>query len=426
MSDAFKYSREIVETLFRPGADYFKSLPEPENKIMGEVLESLATPYEDVLQAYETGDKPVVLFENGLVPQLFYAFDCAPLCLETQPVIMSKVKIEAVHKFLGLAEEAGIPSDVCSTDRFFVGAALAGEYPDNVHYVTTSMPCDGTRTAYPIMEKIFKKKMCYIESTNADGKEAAQFFGKQIQSTLIPYLEEITGSKFDIDRFREVVEESNKSYELMCDIFDSFTMKPAPYKSTLKQVPYVGYMTQAGNPKLTKFMEKMYADIKRILKDGVKLNFEEKYRVLWMHIPPSYDDKLFDWMENTFGATTAAITIMNPAVPSIDTTSLDTMLEGLAWQGLDLTMALLRMSAHDIMMYALDLYYRFKCDCVIITQHVGCKNICGKTGLIRSLCKMHDIPILALELDYNDDRVTPPEVLREQIEEFFTTVMVED
>lgn len=422
MSNGFKYTREIMNTMFKPGAAFLKAQG-GSKVLLGEIVEILGAPYEDLLNARDSGDKPIVLFENGIVPQIFYAFDCAPLCLEAQPLIFSQAKADVLYNFLAQAEEAGLPSDVCSTDRFFVGAALSGEYPGDANYITTSMPCDGTRVAYPIMEKIFKKKICYIESTNADGKEAAKWFGKQIKSTLIPYLEDITGKRFDIDRFREVIEESNKAFERMSEIHDAYTMVPAPHRASIKQMPYIAYMTQAGHPRITEFFEKMNADIKQKIDENIKPKYEEKHRVLWAHIPPAYDLGLFDWMEKTFGATIAAFTIMNPVITPIETTNLDTMLEGYAWQGLDLTMALLRIGAEDMLGYMIDIYYRFKCDCIIMTQHVGCKNICGKEGIARYLTKKHDVPLLLLEMDYNDSRVTPPESLREQIEEFFTTVM---
>ena len=62
------------------------------------------------------------MFEFGLVPQLFYAFDCAALCLEFFPGFFSRVDESVIYEFLEAAEEAGVPSDTCSTDRFIVGA----------------------------------------------------------------------------------------------------------------------------------------------------------------------------------------------------------------------------------------------------------------------------------------------------------------
>jgi hypothetical protein len=43
--------------------------------------------------------------------------------------------------------------------------------------------------------------------------------------------------------------------------------------------------------------------------------------------------------------------------------------------------------------------------------------------MIRKVCRERDIPVLFIEHDYNDDRILSKELLRSQIEDFFTTVM---
>jgi len=60
---------------------------------------------------------------------------------------------------------------------------------------------------------------------------------------------------------------------------------------------------------------------------------------------------------------------------------------------------------------------------MIATQHIGCQSVCGARGLLRAQCREREIPLLFLELDYNDDRVLSTGKMREQIEEFFTTTM---
>jgi hypothetical protein len=107
----------------------------------------------------------------------------------------------------------------------------------------------------------------------------------------------------------------------------------------------------------------------------------------------------------------------------IDTTSLDTMLEGVAWQGLDMTMSFMRYDSPMFIDFTLKSYDQFRCDCIIATQHVGCQSICGVRGLLREACQERGIPLLFIEFDYNDDRVLSPGLMREQIEEFFATVM---
>ena len=107
----------------------------------------------------------------------------------------------------------------------------------------------------------------------------------------------------------------------------------------------------------------------------------------------------------------------------IDTRSLESMLEGIAWQGLDMTMSIMRFDTEKLIQFTLNAYEDYRCDCMIVTQHVGCQSICGIRGLLREQCRKRDIPFLFIEFDYNDDRVLAPEQMRIQIEEFFSTVM---
>ena len=130
-------------------------------------------------------------------------------------------------------------------------------------------------------------------------------------------------------------------------------------------------------------------------------------------------------MEENLGAMVVATSLSTTAIlEPIDTTSLDTMLEGVAWQGLDMTMSLMRFDTEKLIRFSLQAYDQYDCDCMFVTQHVGCNSILGARGLIRKRCRERDIPVLFIEFDYNDDRVLSPELMRSQIEEFFTTVMV--
>jgi hypothetical protein len=129
-------------------------------------------------------------------------------------------------------------------------------------------------------------------------------------------------------------------------------------------------------------------------------------------------------MEQQLGAMVVTNSLSSSAIlEPIDTANLDTMLEGVAWQGLDMTMSIMRFETQKLIQFSLQAYDHYHCDCMIVTQHVGCNSICGARGLIREVCRKRDIPTLFIELDYNDDRVLPSDLLRTQIEEFFTTVM---
>ncbi len=429
MGEPFERTVAIANGILKPMAQLVKENPPPPYEgyahLYAAAVDRDAEHYLDIAAAMAAANRKVAMFEFGLVPQLFYAFECAPLCLEFFPSFYTRVDESAVYEFLDAAEDAGVPSDTCSTDRFIIGATLSGELPSNAFFVTSSSPCDGTRIAYPILQKILDCPMLFLDAPFRDDREAVRYYAGQLKDQLIPFVEERTGRKFDIDRFREVVVESNKAYELMVDTHETFRVKPAPHRGLLRFAPYTLFMQGAGHPETTETLTLFQEDATRRVREGrTEGPFQEKHRVLWVHVPPTYDRDLFTWMEDTLGATVVITSLSGTSIlEPIDTSSLDSMLEGVAWQGLDMTMSLMRFDTPRFIDLTLRTYDQFSCDCIIATQHVGCQSICGARGLLREVCRKRGLPLLFIEFDYNDDRVLSPGSMRAQIEDFFATVM---
>jgi len=429
MAEPFQRTVAIANGMLEPMARLLRENPTPPYgdyvHLVAAAIEHDVAHYRDIAAAMADEKRKVAMFEFGLVPQLFYSFDCAALCLEFFPGFYSGTDLSTVYEFLEAAEEAGVPSDTCSTDRFIIGATLSGELPTNSFFVTSSSPCDGTRIAYPILQRILDCPMLFLDAPFRNDREAIRYYADQLKDQLIPFVERHTGRKFDIDRFREVVVESNKAYELLVDIRETYRVKPAPHHGMLRAAPYALFMEGAGRPRTTETLRLFCEDATRRVREGCTEGpFPENHRVMWVHVPPTYDYELFSWMEEKFGATLVVDSLSSTCIlEPIDTTSLKTMLEGVAWQGLDMTMSFMRFESTAFIDFTLNAYDQYSCDCIIATQHVGCQSICGARGLIRAECREKEIPLLFIEFDYNDDRVLAREQMRAQIEDFFTTVM---
>lgn len=429
MGKPFEKTMDLVNTKQKPLIKFFEESSADYSNLYAALFSENVARYEDIASAMVDKNRKVALIEFGLLPQIFYAFDCAPYMLEGAAAPFARLDKEQLFRFIDIAEEAGIPSDACSTDRGIIGMAIDGEIPEeNAFFVTCGTPCDGTRLAYPIMQKILNCPTLYIDTPYLGDKESVLFFARQLKNQLIPFLEEQTGKKLDIDRLREIIEESNNAWEYMIDIFDTLKLKPAPLPATLRAAPYRLLIGGAGLPGATQAIKLILDEVTLRLKEGRTHKFEEKYRVFWAHIQPVFESTYIRWMEKQFGATVLSGSLsaspISPTIhPVIDTTSLDTMLEGMAWQGLDLTMAVLRYDSMKFIDWTVHAYDYFNCDCMFLSLHIGCKSMIGMSGLLRKYLRKRDIPALFIELDYNDERVTSGEVIQEQIGEFFTTVM---
>ena len=423
MSEPFEKTTRMINEFAKPALEFLKALDDEDMKLQAMRLESMVEHLEDVADAGSNPEKIVALFEFGLTPQLFYAFDCTPLCMETFPMRFTATQKQVVHEFLEAAESSGLPSDVCSTDRFLVGAALSGEFPKNSFFVTCSGPCDGTRIAYPTMQKALGVPALFLELPSTYERESARWYGRQIRTELIPFLEEVTGKKFDLNRFREIIEESNRAYELMLDVYDTYTKTPMPVPSSLRGFPWEMFLAAAGHPKATTSIQMFHTEVMRRIKEGIPNPIKEKHRVIWGHVPPTFDPLFFGWMEQELKVSVVTNMLTGSAIlRPIDTSTVETMFEGYAWQGLDMTMSLMRFDSRKMIEYTMKLYDQYRCDSVIYTQHVGCNSICGAGGFLRRYFQREGIPALFLELDYNDDRVVSGDNLKNQIEEFFSSI----
>jgi benzoyl-CoA reductase/2-hydroxyglutaryl-CoA dehydratase subunit BcrC/BadD/HgdB len=265
----------------------------------------------------------------------------------------------------------------------------------------------------------------YLDAPFRYDNEAVKYFARQLRDQLIPFLEDVTKAKFDLDKFREIMAEANKAYELLVEITDLIAHKPAPFTPGLRQFHHGSYFGRAGYPEFTKILEDIYILGKKKIASGKpRESFSEKLRILWGHIPPTFDPTLFTWLEEEFGATYLCnILSGSPMFEPVDTKDLDAILESLAWQGLDMTMSLMRWDSKKYVDYTVKLFDRFQCDCYITTLHPGCPTGCGSRGLITDALRSRDIPALFLEYDFLDDRVASRESVRDQLEEFFETVM---
>ena len=73
---------------------------------------------------------------------------------------------------------------------------------------------------------------------------------------------------------------------------------------------------------------------------------------------------------------------------------------------------------------AVNLAQQFSADCAIFTNHIGCKQSSSIIQLMREVLKEEvGIPMLTLELDIGDKRVTSLETIQKKVLEFTQTLL---
>jgi benzoyl-CoA reductase/2-hydroxyglutaryl-CoA dehydratase subunit BcrC/BadD/HgdB len=185
------------------------------------------------------------------------------------------------------------------------------------------------------------------------------------------------------------------------------------------------YFSAAGSPEATDFFRQLLHHIEEQVKAGKGVVPEEKARVVWGG-PPLFFGDIGGWMERQWGTVTVAILWGYEGYHYIDTTSYDSMIKGIAQKLLDQIMAReFRGPFEHYLDDFLRAYEEYKGDCLIFPGSITCKSLQATIGILKDVCRERGIPMLVIEVDLFDERVTPEEAIKAQIEQFLTTTVLQ-
>jgi benzoyl-CoA reductase/2-hydroxyglutaryl-CoA dehydratase subunit BcrC/BadD/HgdB len=378
---------------------------------------------EKNVRAIEEG-KPLVWTHLLMTPEIFRAMDIETFNADVYSPQMAGLRKEGPAEFIDIAENAGVPTDMCSIPKGVIGAILAGQMPAPSLYVTQSHPCDAMVTSIQVVENLLKVPIFCLDAPIWNDDRAIDYYARQLKE-MVAFLEERTGHRLDHDRLREIVEESNRAMELRLAVNELKRAVPCPLSSLLSWLAFQVYFSAAGSPEATDFFRQLLHHIEEQVKAGKGVVPEEKARVVWGG-PPLFFGDIGGWMERQWGTVTVAILWGYEGYHYIDTTSYDSMIKGIAQKLLDQIMAReFRGPFEHYLDDFLRLYEEYKGDCLIFPGSITCKSLQATIGILKDVCRERGIPMLVIEVDLFDERVTPEEAIKAQIEQFLTTTVLQ-
>jgi len=369
----------------------------------------------------ESSSKPIVWIEWCLSTDLIFAFDALPIIPETlvaAPLLMTG--LEANEVLLPLAEQSGVPQEYCSAARSSVACCLTGQYPRPDCIVTVSHPCDSMVSSYQAMEYLTDVPTYRLDTPYWDDQRSLDYYAQDLWG-LIAFLEKQLKRRLDFDRLREILEDVNKTNELLTEINEMYRLVPCPGSGFIFPLTWLVREGGRGTPEVTEMARRLHAAIHRRAKAGQSAVKKEKIRVIWFDVPIAFYP-LMVWMEETFGAVVVVDLVGYVDTPPIDTATPETMVRGLAASYMNLTMA--RQFHGPIELFHRDVKRvcrEYQGDCFIYAGHAGCKHGWASVRLLKEEMKKIGLPLLVLTSDIFDLRLTNENKLKAQIEEFFVT-----
>ena len=266
--------------------------------------EMIAKNYHQLSTAHTEGKKISATFVPGNLNELLMCFDFVRRLPETDALQNGMRKKSG--KMIMDAERDGHSEDVCTYVKSDLGMMLQGETGPTgeamPHPDVLLLSYTGCFTFMKWFELVRQKYDCETLMLHVpyqgDGRinpNMRDYVVKQIKDKIIPALERISGVKFDIDRLRQYMRESQKAEEDLVRVLQSAKHRPSPIDGYFGGVYYIGPIFTAfrGTPEATRFYQMLNAEVQERVRLGKGPMTpegemaEEKYRLV-VEGPPNW------------------------------------------------------------------------------------------------------------------------------------------
>jgi benzoyl-CoA reductase subunit B len=252
--------------------------------------------YERLAEAAATGSPPAVsLLISGNCVELLQAFDVVPLYPEVNALQLA-IRHQSLEPIL-VAEEMGYAADNCAYVKADIGAVLKGLTPTGTPLPSPALAlCNfvGCNTYIKWFEhvaalqktRLYMLDVPFLREDQPSADDLA-YVVRQLHE-LVRVLEELTGKKFDEDRFREAVRCSSRVEELWSRIKRLSQQSPSPFDAYFDAITLMGplYVYRA-SPEGVEFFEVALHEMEEKISNGEGVYDQEKFRVV-MEGPPPY------------------------------------------------------------------------------------------------------------------------------------------
>ena len=319
-------------------------------------------------------------------------------------------------------------TDLCTIIRQAAFYVVKDMVPPPTAIVAMMHPCDGINVVHQIMANDDKWKDVPVFGCDPpywDDERSLAYYTDQLWE-MVAFLEEHTGLKLEMDRLREVLEESNKAYSLWDEYSQLRRAVPSPHGGGMGLQVFGTLSTNLpGHPEGTAWIKDVITDAEALIKQGKGAVPEEKIRILWFDVlSMGITMDLFPWLEDEWGAVVVMDMFGYAPYSQIDTTSPETMMRGLAARALN-DVPMIRQArgvAKHFLGDITNIVKDYKIDAVIFPGYMGHKDGSANVGMMRERCRELGVPFLYIGMDFYDDRYTSPDEVKDKISKWFTAM----
>jgi benzoyl-CoA reductase subunit B len=251
--------------------------------------------YERLDESARAGEPPAVsLMISGNCVELLEAFDAVPLYPEVNALQLA-IRHQSLEPIL-IAEELGYAADNCAYVKADIGAYIKGITPTGGKLPKPALVlCNfvGCNTYLKWFEHVsvlmdaplYTLDVPFMREDEPSGDDIS-YVVNQLHE-LVKVLEEITGRKFDYDKFKRAVSYSSRVEELWSRIKHLTRHSPSPFDAYFDAITLMGPLyVYRGRAEGVEFFETALRELEeKLARDGA--DKQEKFRLV-IEGPPPY------------------------------------------------------------------------------------------------------------------------------------------
>ena len=421
LENADPYQLSLISQI-QPEA--IESMLKPKNKAGIRSFAVATRDYIELICTLIDDGKPIIGLFPTIPSEIPLSMDLAAYGMEIIPLLMVPLFVEGVEKELDETEDEGIPSHVCGFQKGVFKAIEKGYMPKPILFIKGSAPCDSSNMTMQYASDKLDVPLYVVDSPYYTNERSFRFYLQEMKQ-MIDHVEKLTGHSIDESELRRHVNYSNRQMEYYYKLQDLRKERPNPDPGMHRGLDTATIFLAGSSEKFADYTQTLYEEALARHEKGETFLPEGKreIRTLWTGAFVPYMLYLLDQLEDQFGSTflTCGLSSLpGEVVGLVDTTSVETMIEGLAWRSFNLpmhrdVMSFLDVKVNDMLTAA----KTYEADAAINSGNMSCKHAWTLPKILSDTLEEElSIPSVNLEVDWIDRRFTPPETVKQIISEF--------
>ncbi len=377
--------------------------------------------------AREEEGKKLVSIPFTMPPEVIYCFkNLWPMLTEIIALVSIAGLDGQFERYWDEAQAIGIPDTMCAANSLAIGSFINPGLRPHVMVNNTIGSCNPNATAHAFLANYVGIPQLAWEKP-AENSPAARDVWFERLKVLMDQLEGIAGEKLDEGRMRNVLENCEKAWELWWEFGELKKLKPCPIPNVFNMCADATRLALWGTELGIEAMQSLIDAAKARAKNKT-YTAPEVARLWWSYIY-YYTDfyGMWNWFDE-HGITFLGQVITLNYQPEFDLSSKESMLRVLSETAFDYTMTRQMGSGVTSTQWLDDTEQYMKAvdaDGAVYCGYHACKHAAGGNAYLRrELGKRLNVPVLSLQGDCFDKRMTPASYVQEEIVNFLNSVVL--